>query len=122
MDSSTVRCLVPSEQTIFHGLKQIGDGKSSGKVMKVDEKMETAVFVSEDTTLDVCLNYTEEKPKGPSFFSRMLCVKQLFHASINRMEEYGCAHSVGLVLFGTDVKEACPLTAYLLSRRVWIRR
>ena len=40
-------------------------------------------------------------------------MKQLFHALVNRTEAYSFPHAAGLMLFGSEVKHACPLTSYL---------
>ena len=42
--------------------------------------------------------------------NRIDTVKQLFHAYANRSMAYNLPHVVGLTLFGSKVKVACPLT------------
>ena len=48
--------------------------------------------------------------KVDATLNRLDTVKQLFHAYANRSMAYNLPHVVGLTLFGSKVKVACPLT------------
>jgi hypothetical protein len=118
LTSSWAQDMVPSVQNAWTGLEDKGDGHRTGIYLSsnLDEAVgeQRQLRFMPASTLKVDLNPGKPtKSKGPEFFSRMLCVKQLFHATVNRTEAYDCAHSVGLVLFGSDVKVACSLTSFL---------
>ena len=63
------------------------------------------------------------KKKKPVPLTRIEVVKQLFDAFINRLESYEDYHNhVGLVLFGTQVTEAFPLSNLLEAFRSRVER
>uniref|UniRef100_A0A6B2KXV2 UBC core domain-containing protein n=1 Tax=Arcella intermedia TaxID=1963864 RepID=A0A6B2KXV2_9EUKA len=51
-----------------------------------------------------------QKKKDKSLFNRLQTTKELFHALINRMQAYHYPTNIGLILFGTNVEEVCPIT------------
>ena len=63
-----------------------------------------------DNTLQVAATDLVVLSKVSGQLDRMDTVKQLFHAYANRSMAYNLPHVVGLTLFGSKVKVACPLT------------
>ena len=115
----TCAALLPSKTHLWAGLKDSGDGHQTGRHIERSELVSDLKAYDRgpsDEVLEITLDYSSPtKPHGPGFLSRLLATKQLFHALINRTEAYSFTHSVGLVLFGTDVKTASPISPYLDS-------
>ena len=102
--------LAPSKQHVWSGFKPSGDGVRTGSYHKDQSRQIGSDHYGDTVKLELC-----GPPRGsrrkPSFMSRLLCVKQLFHALVNRTEAYAFDHYLGLVTFGTDVTEDSPLTS-----------
>ena len=54
--------------------------------------------------------YKKEQTVENTDMDRLSVTKQLFHAFINRSNAYNFPIQIGLMLFGTEVKYACPIT------------
>jgi hypothetical protein len=109
----------PSEMTLWMGMEKSGDGWYSGTML--DEDRSVGSFSSqlragtEKSLVEV--HTRQDSSRGGSESSakltRMQTVKQLFHAFINRTQAYDMNHVIGLMLFGSEVKEKQALTPIL---------
>ena len=66
-----------------------------------------------EVALEISLDFSgPSKPEPSGFMPRLLCVKQFFHALVNRTEAYEYPHCLGLIEFGTAAEVKLDLTSY----------
>jgi ubiquitin/uncharacterized protein YegL len=112
---STLSSLTPSKQHVWSTFRPGGDGVMYGTYhygcCKSTSKSQEQIGNSNGGKIELVLERPPRNAgRSPSFMSRCLCVKQLFHALVNRTEAYAFDHYLGLVTFGTDVVTDSPLT------------
>jgi hypothetical protein len=108
----------PSSRSFWKDFRKGGDGFRFGTVLYDNKTLsEYMGYVSEekraDFTTPACslvLSSYYSKRERQRRLDRMEAVKQLFHASINRLLAYNVPNHVGLVLFGDTATYTCPLT------------
>ena len=81
-----------------------------GIVMSVSDEGTCTMKLDIGQTLRVKVTDLVVLSKATVQLNRMDTVKQLFHAYANRSMAYNLPHVVGLTLFGSEIKVACPLT------------
>jgi ubiquitin-protein ligase len=114
--------LRPSSTTYWSGTKSCGDGYFSGQPLQHSElsqrisnqKLERTQNPSGAQYYTAELNLLWAQRQVPQHERRELCriecVKQLFHAFVNRSQAYDYCNEIGLALFGDEVQVVCPIS------------
>ena len=117
VSSSNMYLFKPSTYNVWANMTDSGDGQMSGTYFAKENVFarDFGHMIPSDSTevlaLDLDYGAPQKKPRT-SFFSRDLCAKQLLHALVNRTEAYEYQHALGLISFGSEVKQVCRPTAY----------
>ena len=93
----------------------IGDGWYSGSIVKNSERIyqNTNIFDSEEELRSQLRFCHRRIVEDQGRLKRMDTVKQLFSAYINRTEAYDLSNYIGLMTYGTDIKQPVSLTPIL---------
>jgi len=122
--------LRPADCTLWHGLKDVGDGVSRGYPMKLDDEMHSFATPVDRGTIrwqievqvkkrHIPFESSEQKHKT---WSRLGCVKRLYDHFVNRVEAYNFATDVGLVLFSSKASLTCKPTPLIEDFRDQVER
>ena len=103
----------PSDITLWVGLKESADNFLTGSHPNFDDVLEKYenLICGDEEHCKVSI-FRRDKVKDKAVLSRLNTVKQLFTSFVDRMEAYDMPNSVGLILFGDDVKVEKYLTPY----------
>jgi len=105
----------PNKFTLWINYHTIGDGWYSGSIVQNSERIyqNTNIFNSKEELRSQLRFCHRRIVKDQGRLKRMDTVKQLFSAYINRTEAYDLSNYIGLMTYGTDIKQPVSLTPIL---------
>ena len=104
---------LPHEFSLWHGLKDTGDGHQVGSLLfdlrqpKANTQRLARRNFSSNTSAVIEIDYRNPRPDPrlqERYLDRMTCCKQLFENLINRLQAYGFPMLTAVVPFGSEVE------------------
>jgi len=108
------------DQFIFvSNVKESGDGYFTGSRINIKNNIEHAwIYYGKSSQFDMeksiditLFEGTDYENDEKDELNRLQVVQQLFHSFIHRCQAYNYPTKIGLILFGSEVKETCPITS-----------